>query len=157
MKGASEVSAPYTGGCQCGRIRYEIRGEPLTLYCCHCTECQRQSSSAFGMSMVVLTRDLAIVQGEPQEWRRRAASGGEVICRFCPDCGSRLFHNPTRNLKVTNVKPGTLDDTQWLQPVGHLWTRSAQPWVHIDVDTLSYQEQPVDFAPLFARWREGGN
>jgi hypothetical protein len=40
------------GGCQCGRVRYRVEGEPLTLGICHCTECQRQSGSAFGMSMV---------------------------------------------------------------------------------------------------------
>lgn len=146
------MSAPYTGGCQCGAVRYEVRGEPLTLYCCHCTECQRQSSSAFGMSMPVRTDDLVITKGEPKEWRRPTDSGREVICRFCPDCGTRLFHNPTRNPKVTNVKPGTLDDTKWVRPVGHLWTRSAQPWVVIGEEELSYPNQPEDFADLFRRW-----
>ncbi|BAY36106.1 glutathione-dependent formaldehyde-activating GFA [Nostoc sp. NIES-2111] len=33
------MSFLYTGGCQCGQIRYEIRAEPLTLYVCHCKEC----------------------------------------------------------------------------------------------------------------------
>jgi len=49
--------APYTGGCQCGQIRYEIRAEPLTLYACHCKECQ---TSAFGMSMPV-PRDAVVI------------------------------------------------------------------------------------------------
>ncbi len=26
------MNTTYTGGCQCGQIRYEIRAEPLTLY-----------------------------------------------------------------------------------------------------------------------------
>ena len=38
---------PMTGGCQCGAIRYEIGGFPLLLYTCNCTDCQRQSGSAF--------------------------------------------------------------------------------------------------------------
>lgn len=105
------------------------------------------------MSMPVLTEAL-VIHGEPKEWRRQADSGKEVICRFCPDCGTRLFHNPTRNLKVTNVKPGTLDDTKWLRPIGHLWTRSAQPWVTMDEGTLCYESQPQDFMPLFERWRD---
>jgi hypothetical protein len=37
-----------TGGCQCGAIRYEIASFPLLLYTCHCTDCQRQTGSAFG-------------------------------------------------------------------------------------------------------------
>ena len=48
-----KVVLPLEGGCQCGAVRYAISAAPLTLYCCHCTECQAQSSSAFGMSMLV--------------------------------------------------------------------------------------------------------
>ncbi len=54
------MSASYTGGCQCGQVRYEIRAEPLTLYLCHCKECQQQSSSAFGMSLTVSTDAVVI-------------------------------------------------------------------------------------------------
>ncbi len=146
------MNYPYYGGCQCGRIRYEIHAEPLTLYVCHCQECQKQSSSAFGMSMPVPREAIAIVRGEPKQWSRKGDSDREVICFFCGDCGTRLFHNPARNPKITNVKPGTLDDTSWLKPVGNLWTRSAQKWVFIDKCMLNYDSQPSDFCPLFEQY-----
>ncbi len=41
------------GGCQCGAIRYESEGQPIALYICHCRECQKQSASAFGISLDV--------------------------------------------------------------------------------------------------------
>ena len=47
------VSAGLEGGCQCGAIRYRLLRAPLALYACHCLHCQKQSSSAFGMSMWV--------------------------------------------------------------------------------------------------------
>ena len=47
------MTAPYTGGCQCGSVRYVVTTEPIRLLACHCKECQRQSGSAFGMSMPV--------------------------------------------------------------------------------------------------------
>ncbi|MGI9355136.1 MAG: GFA family protein, partial [Rhizobiaceae bacterium] len=47
------LKLPLTGGCQCGKLRYRVTAQPATLYCCHCTECQAQSSSAFGMSLRV--------------------------------------------------------------------------------------------------------
>lgn len=40
-----------TGSCQCGRIRYRLKEDPVALYVCHCLHCQKQSSSAFGISM----------------------------------------------------------------------------------------------------------
>ena len=42
---------PLSGGCQCGGVRYEIKAKPLTVYVCHCTECQRQSGSAFAQQL----------------------------------------------------------------------------------------------------------
>ncbi|MDJ0713793.1 MAG: GFA family protein [Prochloraceae cyanobacterium] len=147
----------YKGGCQCGRIRYEITGEPLTIYACHCKECQKQSSSAFGMSMPVKREAVAIVRGKPKQWTRRSESGREVSCLFCGDCGTRLFHHPSRNPKIANVKPGTLDDTSWLQPVGNLWTKRAQPWVHLSEEMLNYEGQPDEYSKMFEQWKNAKN
>ncbi len=48
------MAETWGGGCQCGAVRYEIEAEEIqTLYCCHCLECQHQSSSGFGMSLLV--------------------------------------------------------------------------------------------------------
>ena len=141
------------GGCQCGALRYELNAEPVTLYACHCSACQKQSSSAFGMSLRVPRSGFAVTRGATKEWRRRADSGREVICLFCGDCGSRLFHCPSHESAFLNIKPGTLDDTSWLRPVAHAWTGSAQGWVALGGDTLVYEGQPEDFTPLIARWQ----
>ncbi len=148
------MKIPYGGGCQCGRIRYEIQAEPFAIYVCHCRECQRQSASAFGMSMPVSRKALVILKGEPKQWSRMSENGREVICFFCSDCGTRLFHNPTRNPNITNIKPGTLDDTSWLKPVGNLWTRSAQPWIKCSEEMLNYEGQPTsnEFLQLFEKF-----
>ena len=39
-----------TGGCQCGAIHYEITSFPLLPYACNCTDCQRQTRSAFALN-----------------------------------------------------------------------------------------------------------
>lgn len=148
------IPLPLQGGCQCGDVRYEVTTMPLTLYACHCTECQRQSSSGFGMSMPVERSGFHIRRGVPQQWTRSSASGREVACAFCPSCGIRLFHAPSRNLSIVNIKPGTLDNTSWLNPVGHLWVGSAQQWLSLPQDVLLFDGQPADFTPLFEAWRE---
>jgi len=146
------MQLPLTGACQCRNVRYEIGREPLTVYVCHCTECQRQSASAFSLSMIVLREAVAVVAGEPKEWQRRTDSGRMVSCVLCGDCGVRLYHNPQGNRAITIVKPGTLDDTTWLHPVGHIWTRSAQRWFDIPADTVNYDVQPPDFSRLIEAW-----
>lgn len=148
------MPAPYTGGCQCGAVRYELTAEPMTVVCCHCTECQKQSSSAFGESLIVPAEALTVTQGEVKQWTRTADSGRKNTANFCPTCGVRLFHQP-EGVPIVILRGGTLDDTSWLRPAGHVWTRSAQSWVAIDPDALTYETQPEGgFAPLIERYAQ---
>lgn len=144
---------PITGGCQCGSMRYELNGPPVVFYICHCLECQKQSSSAFGQSLQVRVADLKI-EGTTGLFERGAASGASVVCEFCNQCGTRLFHRRPAYGDLLNIKAGTLDNTSWLRPAGHIWTKSKQPWVVIPDDTLNYAEQPNSNDPLIARWGE---
>jgi len=84
-------SLPITGGCQCGAIRYEITLFPLLLYTCNCTDCQRQTGSAFALNMPVKSGDFRILQGEPNGWHHTSPNGMAVISRFCGHCGTRLY------------------------------------------------------------------
>ncbi len=56
-------SNPIVGGCQCGTVRYEITDDPVALYVCHCRECQKQSSSAFGISVIVKRSEFRVARG----------------------------------------------------------------------------------------------
>lgn len=100
------MPAPYTGGCQCGSVGYVLTTEPLRLAACHCTECQRQSGSAFGMSMPV-KKDSLTVTGSTKQFTRTADSGGEVTGVFCAECGVRIYHALKSAPDVLSIKPGT--------------------------------------------------
>ena len=78
-----------TGGCQCGALRYEVTGAPKQLIACHCTDCQKQSGSAFGMTMVVDEADFRMVQGEVKKFTTTTDAGRSKTGAFCPECGSR--------------------------------------------------------------------
>ena len=133
---------PRDGGCQCGSIRYRINGEPLALAVCHCTECQRQSGSAFGMSLIVRRDIFELVSGELKDFSRSSDSGRAVRCAFCPSCGTRIYHEPSYVTGVLNVKAGTLDDTSALQPTLHAWTSSKQGWVAVPGEVQCFERQP---------------
>jgi hypothetical protein len=119
--------------CQCGAVKLRTPiPKPLELYICHCTECRKQSSSAFGMSAVFpaaplfpLSDDLKTKLGQ---WSRPADSGRTVDCYFCKECGARVVHRirgtdgvewPTVTVKAGLVKG--LD----LRTAKHIFTKSA--------------------------------
>ena len=130
------------GGCQCGVVRYEVQGEPLAVGICHCTECQRQSGSAFGMSMIVPKNAFRILQGHLKTFTRTSDSGRPVTCAFCADCGTRIHHEPRYLQGVLNIKPGTLDDTSFLAPTIEVWSARKHPWLGLPSSVRSFERQP---------------
>ena len=133
------------GSCQCGEVHYQIKGEPLVLYRCHCTECQKQSGSGFGMSMWIRNDDFEILRGSLKYFQRIADSGGKMECFFCSNCGVRIYHK-TLNKKQDYIvlKPGTLHNTQALQPTADIWLKSKQAWFE-PPDETDHFEGPPDF------------
>jgi hypothetical protein len=115
-------SNPIVGGCQCGTVRYEITDDPVALYVCHCRECQKQSSSAFGISVIVKRSEFRVARGEVKVWSRGTDSGGTLACAFCPECGSRLWHESVGATDTISVKGGSLDEAVDLRPAVHIWT-----------------------------------
>ncbi len=128
-----------SGGCQCGAIRFELLGEARKVYACHCLECQKQSASAFGISVIHAPADLRVIQGSPKNWTRNTASGGEMTCWFCEVCGSRLWHAAGA---VISVKGGALDETLDVQ--SHIWTSRRLPWVIIPEGVENSPEEPSE-------------
>lgn len=133
------------GGCQCGAVRYECTSEPFALFICHCRECQKQSASAFGMSMPMARSGFRLVQGTPQFWSRRGGGSGiEIRCAYCPDCGTRLWDEPQDAGDVIVLKAGSLDEPVDMTKAIHIWTSRKLPGVVIPADAVQFPEEPVD-------------
>jgi hypothetical protein len=109
-------------------VRYEVRTEPLTIVLCHCTICQRRTGSAFSMSMPVVREGFVFVEGETIKRDLPGGSGSLNTQHFCEHCLVRVVTEPHVNRAVVYVRPGTLDETRWLQPRAQLWTDFGQPW-----------------------------
>ena len=132
-----------TGGCQCGAVRYEVSGEPIALYVCHCRECQKQSASAFGLSLEVARADLRLTRGAPRRWTRMTDSGRRLACLFCPDCGTRLWHQAADRAAATlTVKAGSLDEPVDLSAAVHIWTTRKLAGVLIPEHASQFPGEP---------------
>ncbi len=143
-----------SGGCGCGSIRYDLLSDPVTVYACHCTDCQTDTGASFTLSMIVNRESVVLTRGEPV-LREFSFPDGRVRRPYrCPECDVALWLTPRRSPDLRNLQPGTLDDTSWLEPAGHIWTRSRQPWVVIPPDALCYQKQADDVQPMIRAWKE---
>jgi hypothetical protein len=131
-----------SGSCQCGSIRYAVPKRPLVIYACHCTECRKQSSSAFGLSFTVPRSSLRVLTGSPQYWSRKTASGYLLECAFCSGCGSRLWHRSSGHPGTLNIKGGSLDEPLDITDAVHIWVSSKLPGVVIPAAALSFPREP---------------
>lgn len=133
------MNFPQCGGCQCGAIRHEIGEAPRLVYTCHCRDCQRLTSSAFSLGVVIAEGAFRFSGVDPRRLQRTADTGRVNTRLVCPNCGSWVCGLP-RDC-VVRVRAGALDDTSWLRPTRHVWTRSKQHWVTIPAGDEVFETQ----------------
>ena len=130
------------GGCNCGSVRYALRGKTLGVAACHCTSCRRQSGSAYSVNLVVLANAMD-VQGELSSYTDTDTESGQPVIReFCGQCGSPIRSRPTASPAIVVVKVGTLDAPDAFAPKVHIWTRSAVAWAAIPDDAIRFEKGP---------------
>jgi predicted enzyme related to lactoylglutathione lyase len=80
---ASETGPPWSGGCQCGAVRFRttVLGRASL---CHCRMCQKAFGSIGGL--LVTAKDLEWTRGAPSHFQ----SSDAIRRGFCRDCGTPL-------------------------------------------------------------------
>ena len=120
----SQPDLPWNGGCRCGQVRLKISAPPLLTMACHCTGCQRMSSSAFSLSAAIPSDGFSVIEGEPVIGGLHGASRHY----FCPHCTSWMFTRPQGIDWLVNLRPTMLDDPSWFTPFVETMTSEKLPW-----------------------------
>lgn len=143
---------PVEGGCSCGQVRYRLKASPLSVYNCHCKDCQRYSGAGWSMSMIVKDDDFEVLSGDTEVYARTADSGNVIAMHFCSNCHTWLWNvPPAGGIKV--ARAGSLDDMDWAAPIGNIWTDSKAAWAEIDPAQTNFPKGATDRAPLFDAWK----
>jgi hypothetical protein len=123
-----------TGGCLCGGVRYEVKGSLRDVVNCHCSMCRRLHGG-FGPHSKALKEDITITKGDGLAWYKSS----EVARRgFCNECGTNLFWEPV-SLDGTGILAGTLDDTEELKTMGHIFVKEKANFYEITDDLPQFQ------------------
>ena len=136
------LEVPLRGGCDCGQLRYESTAQPGAVFCCHCTDCQRRTGSAFGISVAVPVDAFRCVEGETRSWTSPRLSGNTLVFWSCAVCGTRCWGEPSVNPSIIVILGGTLDDAVSLEPTAHIHTATRQRWVEIPDGVYTSEDEP---------------
>jgi hypothetical protein len=141
------------GGCPCGRIRYRVAASKLpNVYACHCRDCQTWSGSAFSLQFIVPEGDLQ-VDGEPQLFELTSPDGARVSRqRACPTCFTRVYNTNSARAGLAVVRAGTLDRSDELRIVAHIWAKRKMAGIDIADGVASWPQgaPPADFTAALA-------
>jgi hypothetical protein len=83
----------FSGGCQCGAIRFQVIGPLRRAGICHCCMCQ-EAFGSWGSALVsVSAENLTWTRGQPSVFRSSA-----IVARgFCATCGTPLHMREDRD------------------------------------------------------------
>ena len=128
-----------SGRCACGDVRYRLAERPFAVHCCHCSDCQRETGSAFVLNGLVESEHLEVTAGEPRAVDTPSNSGkGQRVMR-CPRCEVALWsHYGGLGDKAAFVRIGTLEEPGQCPPDVHVFARSKQPWVALPEGARAY-------------------
>ncbi|HEX4302704.1 MAG TPA: GFA family protein [Rhizomicrobium sp.] len=150
------MSETLEGGCRCGAVRYRVQADKLpNVYACHCRDCQTWSGSAFSIQYIV-PEDTLTVTGTPHLYERitEDANGARISRqRGCAHCLTRVYNTNTRRPGLAVVRAGTLDRSDELSIVAHIWTKRKLKGIDIPADIPSWEEgaPPLDFVAVLSR------
>ena len=133
-----------SGKCLCGSIEYKTDADPVFSIICHCDDCQRQTGTAFSMTVGV-PKATVVFKNEDKlkEYVGESASGNPVRRKFCQDCGSPIISMIAMAPDMYMIKAGTLDDKSWLKPTHQFWCSTKQPWLELSDELEKHDRNPV--------------
>uniref|UniRef100_B0T247 Glutathione-dependent formaldehyde-activating GFA n=1 Tax=Caulobacter sp. (strain K31) TaxID=366602 RepID=B0T247_CAUSK len=131
----------YTGGCLCGALRYEARGEPLFMGHCYCADCRKASGSGF-IPFMAFSADGLTFSAPTRTFVCTSARGGDAVRNSCPVCASLVFGGPVGETDSHTIYAGSLDDPSAFRPTVAIFTKGRPDWAVIPEGLTAFDGLP---------------
>lgn len=127
-----------SGGCQCGRIRYEVTGEPMLSAICHCSMCRRANAAPV-VAWAMFHESQVTFTGSPL---RQYRSSEEAQRGFCEHCGTQISFTASFLPELIDITTGSLDQPESVRPSLHYWYDRHLSWVEFADGLPRHPELP---------------
>jgi hypothetical protein len=129
-----------TASCHCGQLRIEVEGEPEMVGVCHCLACQQRTGSVFA-ALASFAAPFK-VHGTASEYVRAGDQGAQFIFRFCPVCGTNLFHTEEGETGGVGVAVGAFADPDFPPPRVSIYDCRRHSWVRLPDGVRVFARDP---------------
>lgn len=139
----------FSGGCQCGSIRYRFDAKPTGAHICHCRMCQKAFGAFYAPFVGGPRQSFAVTRGDIALFR----SSDKVDRGFCRDCGTPLTFGYIDSDWIS-VSIGSLDHPEAFPPVDQHGVEARLPWTnslgHLPDQPSTEDEEPETAALIAA-------
>jgi hypothetical protein len=130
------------GGCYCGGLRYQAKGDPIFKGQCHCRECQYITGGHPNAVMAMPESGFSYTKGSPKKFRRSDLEK-PVTREFCPECGTHILGRASVLPGAVVIKVGTLDDPSVFGgPQMVIFTIDKQSFHHVPAGVPTFERAP---------------
>jgi hypothetical protein len=112
----------HTGGCQCGAVRFRVKGALSDASVCHCRMCQKAFGSFYAPLVSVRDAEFVWTRGEPKKFQ----SSNVAARGFCENCGTPLTYEAPDGIAIAI---GAFDDPAGIVPMVQWGVEAKLPYV----------------------------
>jgi hypothetical protein len=129
-----------TASCHCGQLRIQVEGETLGVGVCHCLACQQRTGSVFA-TLAGFAAPFTVF-GTATEYVRVGDAGSKARFRFCPICGSNVFHTQEDSDDFVLVAVGAFADPDFPAPQDSVYDSRRHKWVELPPNCVAFDKNP---------------
>jgi len=111
----------YSGGCQCGQVRFRVEGALGDASVCHCRMCQKASGNFYLPLVSVREAKLEWTRGRVKKFQ----SSSHAWRGFCADCGTPLTFEAPDGVALAIA---AFDDPSTIRPTIQWGTEAKLPY-----------------------------
>lgn len=130
-----------TASCFCGQLRIQVEGELQGVGICHCLACQQRTGSVFA-ALAGFSAPFTVC-GTATEYVRVGDQGAKFIFRFCPVCGSTVYHTEEGDMESVSVAVGAFADPNFPGPQVSVYDSRRHSWVQLAPGTSAFDRDPA--------------
>jgi len=136
------MTSSRTASCVCGQLRIRLDGPLRGTGLCHCLACQQRTGSVF--AALAGFAGPYEVSGTATEYVRTGDQGARFRFRFCPVCGSTVFHTEEGRDDAVSVAVGAFADPSFPPPANSVYDCRRHSWVRLPPGTIAFDKDPPD-------------
>ncbi len=134
--------AKLSGSCLCGSVQYEISGDAVTFYHCHCQRCRKATGTGHASNIRVAPETcLTWTRGEALLKRYKVPEAERFYNCFCSHCGSPM-PRVVPELGAVIVPAGSLNVDSPIKPQARIFWDSRVAWSCTGDDIPVFAEYP---------------